>query len=155
MKDLIANRRSQRLYCPCTTCPPAFTGLRTGWTREAATFLLRPETLSAAPPERGIWAAAAIVRRSLYTLDVGIKAFMAGSDFERAHKVAFAAIHKSGAKGIPESLFRRVKGISKLDQRTYGQVVEYLAMACLIRIENPKAAGRRGRRFFPAILEAE
>lgn len=99
--------------------------------------------------------AAAIIQQSLSTLDVGIKAFMAGSDFERAHKIAYAAIAGKGRAGVAESLLRQAKGISKLDQRTYQQVIEYLATAQLIRIEEPKGRGRPGRRFYPLIQEAE
>jgi hypothetical protein len=109
---------------------------------------VRPDLGAAAVTREDVEWAAAIVRQSLAMLDAGIRAFMAGSDFERAHKVALAAIVATGGDGLPDSLLRRVKGMSKLDERTFKQVIEYLVRADLIYAREPRRAGRRGIRYF-------
>lgn len=89
--------------------------------------------------------AEAIMRASLYSLDEGLRIYLADSDFERGHKTAYETILRAGDDGMPESHLRRSRGISKLDYNAYKGIIDFLLTSHLVVMKDPKEEGRMGR----------
>ena len=89
---------------------------------------------------------AAVAWTSTKHLRAGLRAYMAGSEFEGNCKAMLRAVEAAGPEGIAEYRLRTRAGVSKLRPRDFDEVVKHLTATGRWRVEKPS---NRGARYHP------